>query len=112
MVDQKSGRSDAISVHELKDRLDKGEKITILDVREKSEFQICNIGGILIPLRQLPEKMSELDAEGETVVICHSGNRSLMAVRFLQSAGFQNVKNLTGGIDAWARFIDPAMRRY
>lgn len=107
------GNSDnEISAAELKGRLDKGEDIFILDVREQGEYDHSNIGGYLVPLRELPKRVGELDPGREIVVMCHSGARSARAAQFLRQAGFQQVKNLTGGIDKWAREIDPKLPRY
>src|SRR5271169_10619 len=91
-----------ITVEELKKRLDRGDDIFVLDVREPHEFQICNIGGHLIPLNDLPKRVSELDSSREIVVHCKMGGRSAKAVAFLQQAGFKKVHNLAGGINAWA----------
>jgi sulfur-carrier protein adenylyltransferase/sulfurtransferase len=101
-----------ISVLQLKARLDKGEAVLLLDVREPFEYDIANIKGQLIPLGELPARIHELDKNQEIVVYCHHGNRSRYAAEILQSQGFQAVKNLTGGIDAWATEIDPKMRHY
>lgn len=101
-----------ITVEELKRRLDSREPISLLDVRELHEHRICNLGGQLIPLRELEERASELDAERETVVYCHHGIRSNAAVGVLKRAGFRDAKSLVGGIDAWARRVDTSMARY
>jgi adenylyltransferase/sulfurtransferase len=101
-----------ITVRELKRRLDRGDKIYLLDVREPHEHGICNLGGQLIPLRELEERKSEVDAECETVVYCHHGIRSNVAVAMLKRSGLRNVRNLVGGIDAWARQVDTTMPRY
>jgi sulfur-carrier protein adenylyltransferase/sulfurtransferase len=101
-----------ISVAELKARLDMGEKVFILDVREEGEYKFCNLGGYHLPLRDLPKRVNELDPKQEIIVMCHSGARSARAVQFLRQAGFSSAKNLTGGIDKWAREIDPGMPRY
>ena len=101
-----------MSVAELKERFDKGEEVLLLDVREPFENEIANLNGCLIPLGELPARFGELDKERETVVYCHHGNRSRVAAEFLQRLGFRFVKNLTGGIDAWALEIDPKMPRY
>jgi adenylyltransferase/sulfurtransferase len=97
---------------ELKRRLDAGEKISVLDVREPHEYQIANIGARLIPLRQLPEKLGELDRDSEIVVHCKSGQRSTQACEILRTAGFARVSNLAGGINAWARTVDPKLPTY
>jgi len=105
-------RDDEMSVRALKERLDRNEDLIVLDVREPSEFQICNIGGVLIPLGTLPLRLDELDPESEIAVICHHGNRSRWAVDFLRQRGYSRAKNVAGGIEAWAREIDPGMPRY
>jgi adenylyltransferase/sulfurtransferase len=101
-----------IQVEELKRRLDKGDDIFVLDVREPHEYQICNIGGYLIPLGDLPKRVSELDSSREIVAHCRSGVRSAKAVDFLRQAGFKKVRNLGGGILAWADRVDPKMPKY
>ncbi len=101
-----------ISVEELKRRRDAGEDLFILDVREPHEYQICNIGGYLIPLNDLPKRVNELDSSREIVAHCKMGGRSAKAVDFLQKAGFKKVKNLTGGILAWADRVDPKVPKY
>ncbi len=102
----------AIEPQELKRRLDAGENIFVLDVREPHEYQICNIKGYLIPLGDLPKRVNELDSSREIVAHCRSGVRSAKAVDFLRQAGFKKVKNLTGGILAWADKVDPKMPKY
>lgn len=104
--------SNEISVRDLKKRLDNGESIFILDVREPFEYSIANIKGVLIPLGQLPARTGELDPSKEIVVYCHTGNRSGRAVEFLKKQGFSNAKNLVGGIDAWSVEIDSSVPRY
>ena len=101
-----------MQVEELKRRLDKGDDLYVLDVREPHEYQICNIGGHLIPLGDLPKRVNELDSSREIVAHCRSGVRSAKAVGFLQQAGFKKVHNLAGGILAWADRIDPKMPKY
>src|SRR5712675_2133740 len=101
-----------IQVEELKKRLDAGENLFVLDVREPHEYQICNIGGHLIPLGDLPKRVNELDSSKNIVAHCRSGKRSADAVEFLRKAGFDKVRNLTGGILAWADRIDPKMPKY
>ncbi len=101
-----------IQVEELKRRLDAGEDLFVLDVREPHEYQICNIGGYLIPLNDLPKRINELDSSREIVAHCKMGGRSAKAVQFLRQAGFQKVHNLKGGINAWADRIDPKVPKY
>jgi adenylyltransferase/sulfurtransferase len=101
-----------ISVEELKRRLDRGDDLFVLDVREPHEYQICNLGGYLIPLNDLPKRVSELDSSREIVVHCKMGGRSAKAADFLGQSGFTKVHNLTGGINAWAERIDPKVPKY
>src|SRR5664279_2361870 len=101
-----------IRPEELKAKLDAGDDIFILDVREPHEYQICNIGGHLIPLGDLPARMNELDSSREIVVHCRSGVRSAKAVTLLRQAGFGKVTNLAGGILAWSDKVDPTVPKY
>ena len=102
-----------MTVRELKDRLDKGDKVFLLDVREPHEYSLAKIeGSTLIPLGTLPTSLNQLDPTDEIVALCHKGMRSADAVGFLLQQGFSNVKNLVGGIDAWSVEIDPSVPRY
>jgi adenylyltransferase/sulfurtransferase len=101
-----------ITPRELKTRLDRGDDIFILDVREPHEYQICNLQGHLIPLGDLPKRASELDSSREIVAHCRSGKRSADAVQFLQQAGFRKIWNLKGGILAWSDEVDPSVPKY
>jgi sulfur-carrier protein adenylyltransferase/sulfurtransferase len=101
-----------ISPRELKARLDRGDDLFILDVREPHEYQICNIGGQLIPLGELARRVSELDSSREIVAYCRSGVRSANAIQFLKQAGFRKLWNLKGGILAWSDEVDPSMPKY
>ena len=102
-----------ITVRELKDRLDKGEQVFLLDVREPHEYSMAKIeGSTLIPLGTLPTSLNQLDPNNEIVALCHKGMRSADAVGFLLQQGFANVKNLIGGIEAWSVEIDPSVPRY
>lgn len=102
-----------ISVADLKRKMDKKNPMMILDVREKFEYEIARIGGsTLIPLDELPDRISELDQNAEIVALCHTGVRSAWAVQFLRGRGFAHSVNLEGGIDAWAKQIDPTMQKY
>src|ERR1700732_3838570 len=101
-----------LQVEELKRRLDAGDDLFVLDVREPHEYQICNINGYLIPLGDLPKRVNELDSSREIVAHCRSGARSAKAVDFLRQAGFKKVHNLSGGILAWADRVDPKMPKY
>ncbi|MCC6485210.1 MAG: rhodanese-like domain-containing protein [Armatimonadetes bacterium] len=101
-----------ITVEELKARRDNGEEVFVLDVRDQDEYELCNIGGCLIPLDELPNRLEELDRAQEIVVHCRRGGRATKAVACLEEAGFQNVKKLQGGIRAWAERIDPEVPVY
>ncbi|MGH7539651.1 MAG: molybdopterin-synthase adenylyltransferase MoeB [Gemmatimonadota bacterium] len=110
-----SGTLPEIDVHELKRRLDAGEPLHILDVREPYEWEICNLafaGARLIPLDELPERTDELPTDLPLVVLCRSGVRSARAVRHLHDVGLGRAVNLEGGMLAWARAIDPSMPTY
>ena len=88
-------------------------KPLLLDVREQWEFQTCRLAeSRLVPMGELPGRIGELDPQTETVVICHHGGRSLQAAMFLEQQGFTHVHNLAGGLDAWARSVDPKMPTY
>ena len=101
-----------ITPEELKRRLNAGEDIFVLDVREPHEYQIANLGGHLIPLGDLPKRVSELDSSREIVAHCKMGGRSAKAVDFLRQAGFKKVRNLAGGINAWSEKVDPKIPKY
>jgi adenylyltransferase/sulfurtransferase len=101
-----------MTVQELKQRRDAGEDIFILDVREPYEYQIANIGGTLIPMNQVPQRLAEIDRDREIVVQCRSGARSQRVAEFLAAQGYPNVKNLAGGILAWSDQIDPTVQKY
>ena len=105
--------SHTITVRELKDRMDKGDKVFLLDVREPHEYSLAKIeGSVLIPLGELPTSLEKLDQDVEIVALCKMGMRSADAVMFLLQQGFKNVKNLVGGIDAWSVEIDQSVPRY
>ena len=102
-----------ISVLELKARIDAGTRPFILDVREPTEYQINRIeGSVLIPLGEVPQRFHELDKNAEIVCQCKGGVRSAKAAAFLRQQGFTNVRNLTGGIIAWAEQVDLSMPKY
>ncbi|MBI2821805.1 MAG: ThiF family adenylyltransferase, partial [Acidobacteria bacterium] len=102
-----------ITAVELRQRLDRGERIFILDVREPQEYEICRLeDSHLIPLGEIPRRVHELNSADEIVVHCKLGARSARAIEFLRQAGFRKLKNLKGGIDAWAQTVDPSMPRY
>ena len=102
-----------IDVEQLEIWLDGGLDLELVDVREPHEYEICRIEGArLIPMRQIPEKLEQLDRQALTVVHCHHGPRSAQVVAYLRQQGFERVTNLAGGIDAWSLRIDPAVPRY
>jgi rhodanese-related sulfurtransferase len=89
------------------------ERPVLLDVREPWEFQTCHIPGARhVPMNELPRRLGELDPAADVVAICHHGTRSLHVAHFLARQGFQRVYNLAGGVDAWARSVEPAMPVY
>ncbi len=89
------------------------DKPMLLDVREPWEFERCHIDGAeLLPMASIPGRYGQLDAEREMVVICHHGVRSFHVARFLEHNGFSKVINLTGGVNAWAKEVDPKMAVY
>jgi molybdopterin/thiamine biosynthesis adenylyltransferase/rhodanese-related sulfurtransferase len=103
------------TVEALKERLDRGERPTLLDVREPFEWNIVNLGDYgarMIPLKELPGRENELDRDQELIVYCRSGSRSAHAVRHLMAHGFRKVMNLKGGVRAWAEQIDPSLPTY
>jgi sulfur-carrier protein adenylyltransferase/sulfurtransferase len=105
--------SNEINVLELKERIDRGEAPAIIDVREPQEYKICRIAGaVLIPMRELPSRVDELDRTAEVVVHCRSGMRSANAVLWLRSQGFTRARNLTGGILEWIDKVDPSQPKY
>jgi adenylyltransferase/sulfurtransferase len=101
-----------ITVKELKRRIDAGEDVQLIDVREPYEYQIAQIGGKLIPQNDVPQRLSEIDRNREVVVHCRSGARSQKIAEFLKQAGYPRVVNLAGGILAWSEEIDPKVQKY
>jgi adenylyltransferase/sulfurtransferase len=101
-----------ITVKELKQRLDAGEDVQLIDVREPYEYQIAQIGGKLIPQNDVPNRLNEIDRNREVVVHCKSGGRSQRIAEFLQQAGYPRVVNVAGGITAWSDEIDPKVPKY
>lgn len=102
-----------ISPQELRQKLDENQVLFLLDVREQSEYDIVHLEGArLVPLNTLPQHLDSIPSDKEIVVYCHHGQRSLYATAYLQQNGYDDVKNLTGGIDQWAVEIDSTLRRY
>lgn len=101
-----------IQAEELKQRLDHGDHVFLLDVRDEYEYEISNIGGHLIPLAQLSKRLDELDVREEIVAVCKMGPRGVKAVEYLQKHGFTKVSNLRGGLHAWSDRIDRNLPKY
>lgn len=102
-----------ITPRQLKERLAQGENLQLLDVREPQEWDICHLGGLNIPLSDLPKEVGQLNKDVTTVIICHHGFRSAQALAFLQHRhGFEHLLNLKGGLHAWAQEVDPAFPVY
>jgi rhodanese-related sulfurtransferase len=105
-----------ISVAEVKRRLDAGEKLHLIDVREPNEFAMASIGGAeLIPMRQIPAQLQSLEGQADEaplIVFCHHGVRSLNVVNWLRNQGLASCQSMSGGIDAWSLSIDPTVPRY
>ena len=104
---------DGITPHELRARLEGNDRPLLLDVRQDWETKLCRLeNSIHIPIEEIEGRTDELDPEGAIVVYCHQGVRSAAVAEYLRSLGFKDVRNLVGGLDQWARTVDPGMRRY
>jgi adenylyltransferase/sulfurtransferase len=104
-----------ITPTELKERLDRGDRLTLIDVREPFEWDIANLeahGARLIPMQQVPHRMDEIDPAEEIVLYCRSGARSANVLGFLRQHGYERLLNLDGGILAWSDEVDPSVRKY
>ncbi len=103
-----------ISATELKQRIDAGDDLQIVDVRQPDEFAFAKIPGAkLVPLGEVVRRMNELNPDRETVILCKMGGRSARAIEFLKQAGFTGeLKNLKGGITAWSNDVDPKVPKY
>jgi adenylyltransferase/sulfurtransferase len=113
MASQPAATDGVIEPIEVKAKLDRGDRFTLVDVREPYEYQIARIPGAkLIPLGDLPKRLNELDPNAEVVAHCKSGARSQKAVDLLKQSGFHNVRNMTGGILAWSDKVDPSVTKY
>jgi len=98
---------------ELKQRIAGHEPLVLLDVRQDWETRLCRLdNAVHIPIEEIELRFEELDPAAETIVYCHQGVRSAAVAEYLRGLGFANVRNLAGGLDAWARAVDPSMRRY
>ena len=102
-----------LSATELKNKIQQGNTVFLLDVREPHEFQYASIAdSVLIPLNKIPQRLAELDPKQDIVVICHHGMRSQQAANYLERSGFNMIANLKGGIDAWSCDVDGSVPRY
>jgi len=102
-----------ISPREVKERLNRGEKVLLVDVREPWEYSQCRIAGsVLIPMGMIPANLQQLDGDDDVICYCHHGMRSLDVANWLRSQGVASAKSMAGGIDRWSMEIDPAIPRY
>lgn len=102
-----------ITPEALKARLDKPGAPLLLDVRQDWETRLCRLpNAVHIPIEEIEVRVEELNPEDDIVVYCHQGVRSAAVAEFLRASGFKSVQNLAGGVDLWARTVDPSMRRY
>jgi len=102
-----------ITPSDLKQRMDRGDKVLLVDVREPSEYEICRIEGAqLIPMRTIPANLQSLDIDEDVICYCHHGMRSMDVAVWLRNQGVPNAKSLAGGIDRWSLEIDPKVPRY
>lgn len=101
-----------ISVTELKSRMDNGDDIQVIDVREPNEYEICNIGAELIPMGEVMDNLDKISRDKDVVMHCRSGGRSGQVVSVLEAQGFTNLMNLEGGILAWADQVDTSLTKY
>jgi len=104
---------DEITPLELKARLDGADRPLLLDVRQDWETRLCRLpNAVHIPIEEIELRYEELSPEDEIVVYCHQGVRSAAVAEYLRGLGYGNVRNLAGGLDQWARTVEPGMRRY
>jgi rhodanese-related sulfurtransferase len=102
-----------IMPREVKQRLDKGEKLYLVDVREPQEYAICHIeGSVLIPMGTVPANLQKLDTDEDVICFCHHGMRSMDVANWLRAQGVKSAKSMAGGIDRWSVEIDPKVPRY
>ena len=105
--------STELSPVEVKQRLDQREPLVLLDVRQDWETRLCRLdNAVHIPIEEIELRSDELDSAAEIIVYCHQGVRSAAVAEYLRGLGFARARNLEGGLDAWARTVDPSMRRY
>jgi len=104
---------DDITPQELKELLEKDLPPRMIDVRQDWEHDKCHIeGSVLVPMDQIADNLDSFDSDEGLVIVCHHGMRSAQVAQFLISSGFTNIMNLAGGLDAWAKEIDPEMEQY
>ena len=102
-----------ITVAELKQRMDRGEKVMLVDVREPWEWEVCRIEGAkLIPMRTVPANLQALDVDEDVICYCHHGMRSLDVAAWLRGQGVERARSLSGGIDRWSTEVDQRVPRY
>jgi len=102
-----------ISAREVKERLDRGEKLMLVDVREPHEYELCHIEGALrIPMGSIPANLQKLDVDEDVICFCHHGMRSMDVANWLRGQGIKSAKSMAGGIDRWSLEIDPRVPRY
>jgi rhodanese-related sulfurtransferase len=105
--------AEEITPQELKGRMDAHQATVLLDVREDWETKLCRLpNAVHIPIEEIELRVEELTPSDDIVVYCHQGVRSAAVANWLRQLGFTSVRNLSGGLDAWARTVDPSMRRY
>lgn len=98
---------------DVKQRLDRGEKMMLIDVREPHEYAICRIeGAVLMPMGTIPANLQKLDGDEDVICFCHHGMRSMDVANWLRAQGVQSAKSMAGGIDRWSLEIDPKVPRY
>ncbi|MGB2632558.1 MAG: rhodanese-like domain-containing protein [Candidatus Acidiferrum sp.] len=98
---------------DVKQRLDRGEKMMLIDVREPHEYAICHIeGAVLIPMGTIPANLQKLDTDEDVICFCHHGMRSMDVANWLRAQGVKSAKSMAGGIDRWSLEIDPKVPRY
>jgi rhodanese-related sulfurtransferase len=102
-----------IMPREVKQRLDRGEKLLLIDVREPHEYAVCQIeGSTLIPMGTIPANLQKLDTDEDVICFCHHGMRSMDVANWLRAQGVKSAKSMAGGIDRWSVEIDPKVPRY
>jgi len=102
-----------ITPREVKQRLERGEKLLLVDVRESHEHAVCRIeGAVLIPMGSIPANLQTLDTDEDVICFCHHGMRSLDVANWLRAQGVKSAKSMAGGIDRWSLEIDPTVPRY